>query len=177
VARLKPVLPSAASSAERRKCEFWCNFPALRPVVVSVALKAARFRVLRPRRMAGLASFNSRQQDVARLRARQRLRVAAHASESLMRTVIEFCMRHPAQRCIGRRDVWQSSRDAGEFVDVTPPHDLKFDFSVRCSCRRCKRVALLTGFSPEQVFGFGGALRHPLRRSEDANCRCQRLTR
>ena len=38
-------------------------------------------------------------------------------------------------------------------------------------------MALLTGFSPEQVFGLGGALRHPLRGREDANRRRQRLTR
>src|SRR5216684_70276 len=38
-------------------------------------------------------------------------------------------------------------------------------------------MALLAGFSPEQVFGLGGALLHPLRGSEGANRRGQRLTR
>jgi len=94
-----------------------------------------------------------------------------------MRPVIEFRVRHPAQRCIGRRDVWQFSGDAGEFVGVTPLVDRQFDFSVRCSSRRCERVALLAGFSPEQVFGLGSAFRHPLRGREDANRRRQRLTR
>src|SRR5882762_11952191 len=38
-------------------------------------------------------------------------------------------------------------------------------------------MALLAGFSPEQIFCFGRALSHPLRRSENANRRRQRLTR
>ena len=38
-------------------------------------------------------------------------------------------------------------------------------------------MALVASFSPKQIFGLGGAFGHPLRRSEDANVRRQRLTR
>ena len=96
----------AAAGSKRRQREFRCDFLALRPIVVGVALKAARFRMLWPRSVAFLAGLNSRQQYIARFRARQRLRVATHASEPLMRPMIEFRMRHPPQGCIRRRDGW-----------------------------------------------------------------------
>src|ERR1700694_1080874 len=71
----------------------------------------------------------------------------------------------------------QFRRDAGEFAGVPLLRDRQFDFSVRGSCKRRERVALLAGFSPEQVFGLGSALRYPLRRSEGANRRRQRPAR
>ena len=85
----------AAAGSKRRQREFRCDFLALRPIVVGVALKAARFRMLWPRSVAFLASFNSRQQHIAGFGARQRLRVTAHASKTRVRAVIEFRMRHP----------------------------------------------------------------------------------
>src|SRR5712664_79528 len=102
--------------------------------------------------------------------------MAAHASESLMRPMIELRMRHPPKCCLCARDARQFNRDAGEFIGVTPPGGRQFDFSVQSFCKRRERVALLAGLSPKQVFGLGGALRHPLRRSEDANRWRQRLT-
>src|SRR5260370_22013904 len=78
---------------------------------------------------------------------------------------------------MGRCNVRQFSRDVGEFAGVTLLRDRQFDFSVRGFCKRRERVALLAGFSPEQVFGLDNALRHPLRGSEDANRRRQRPAR
>src|SRR5260370_23663908 len=132
--------------------------------------------MLRPRSMASLAARNPRQQDVTRLRARERFRMAVHTSESLMRPMIELRMRHPPKCCLCARDARQFNRDAGEFIGVTPPRGRQFDLSVESSCKRRERVALLAGVSPKQVVGLGGALRHPLRRSEDANGWRQRLT-
>ena len=96
----------AAAGSKRRQREFRCDFLALGPIVVGVTLKAARFRMLLSRSVAFLASFNSRQQKVARFRARQRLRVATHASKSFMLAVIELCMWHPLQRDARWRDGW-----------------------------------------------------------------------
>src|SRR5258708_39030183 len=131
--------------------------------------------MLRPRSMASLAGRNPRQQDVTRLRARERFRMAVHTSESLMRPMIELRMRHPPKCCLCARDARQFNRDAGEFIGVTPPRGRPYDLSVQGFCKRRERVALLAGFSPKQVFSLGGALRHPLRRSEAANRLRQRL--
>ncbi len=54
--------------------------------------------------MTRLASRDARNQDVARFRARQRLRVAAHTSEAAMRLVIEFGMREPLLKDSGSSD-------------------------------------------------------------------------
>jgi len=54
-----------------------------------------------------LASLNSRQRRCRSPPCSQHLRVAAHASESLVCPVIELRMRHPLQCCIGWRNVWQ----------------------------------------------------------------------
>src|SRR5260370_8153187 len=81
IAKHKWVL--AAACLQRRQCKFRRDFFALRPIVVGVALEAARFRVVGPRRMARPASSNSRQQEIARLRTRQRLPLPAPPPASL----------------------------------------------------------------------------------------------
>ena len=86
---------SAGAGLELWERELWCDFFALVPVVVDVALEAARLRVIRSGRMASLASGNPGQQDVGRLRARERFLVAAHTRKAGVRAVIEYRMRHP----------------------------------------------------------------------------------
>src|SRR2546427_738281 len=83
---------SAARRAKRRESKFWRYFLAFRPVVVGVAFGATRLGAVKTWCVAGLANRNSRQQNVFRLRAGQRVRVAAHASEATMGVVIESCV-------------------------------------------------------------------------------------
>src|SRR5260370_28971217 len=135
----------AAPSPESRQRKFRRDFLTLRPIVVGVALRAARLSMLRPRSMASLAGRNPRQQDVTRLRARERFRMAVHTSESLMRPMIELRMRHPPKCCLCARDARQFNRDAGEFIGVTPPRGRQFDLSGQSSCEKRERVALLAG--------------------------------
>src|SRR5437899_13011482 len=93
---------SVAAASERGKSEFLRDFLGLRPVVIRVTLEAARLGVIRPGRMASLASFHPWNQDVACFRTGQRFLMATHARESAMRVVIELRMRHPPQ-CHARR--------------------------------------------------------------------------
>src|ERR1700704_5684381 len=67
---------SAARRAKRRESKFWRYFLAFRPVVVGVAFGATRLGAVKTWCVAGLADRNSRQQNVFRLRAGKRARVA-----------------------------------------------------------------------------------------------------
>src|SRR5258708_28462985 len=103
--------------------------------------------------------------------------MTAHASEPFMLAVIELRVRHPLQRCVCWRDIGQFSRATVEFVDGTLLRGRLFNFSARRRLESRECVAVLTGFSAEQIFGLGGVFRYPLRGSEDANRGRQRLTR
>src|SRR5260370_5688474 len=102
--------------------------------------------------------------------------MTAHASEPFMLAVIDIRGRHIWQRCVCWRDIGQCSRATVEFVDGTLLRVRLFNVSARSLCESRECVALLTGFSPEQMFGLGGVFRYPLRGSEDANRGRQRLT-
>ena len=189
----KPVLLSASASAKRRHCEFWRDFLAFRPIVVGVALEAARFCVLRPRRVTRLASRNPRQQNVGRLRTRQCLRVATHASESLMRTVIELRMRHPPQSNVSRRHGGHfrlTDDKVGGLIHrgfcLARGCDVGCAVWVRrrpaCDARVPQRgkahlVTLCAGLAPEQLFGDGGLFCYPLRGCDSARSRWPRPAR
>ena len=72
--------------------------------MIRVAFEAARLRTVRSRRMARLASTNSRQKYVARLGTAQRLLVAARACKSPVRVMVEFRVWHPLHGRAGRFD-------------------------------------------------------------------------
>ena len=143
---------SLATCAQRGQREFWRDFLALRPIVVSVALRAARVGVTWTRRVAGLARGNSWQQDVAGFRARQSLRVTAYAAESSMRVVVELSMRHPLRSYIGGCHLRQ-----------------------RAALWSRQSVTLLASLAPEKLFRVGRAFGYPLKRCEYANLRRQWL--
>ncbi len=73
-----------------------------------MTFEAARFGMVRAGCMAGLAGFNSGQQQVTRIGATQRVFVAAHAGKAAVGLVVEFCVRHPAGGHAGFGNVWQN---------------------------------------------------------------------
>jgi hypothetical protein len=85
----------ASSKCRQDKCRL--HFFPFRPIVIGVALKAPRLRVLRSRRVTSLASRNPRQKHVAGLRAVQRFLVTAHARKTPVRVMIKSRVRHPLQ--------------------------------------------------------------------------------
>src|SRR5262249_21340224 len=87
-----------AGSLQARQCELRGHFFALRPVVIGVALKATRFRVFWPRRVAFPAGGDAGNQKFAIVAAGQGLGMAAVATEAAMGIVIKLCMRHPLGR-------------------------------------------------------------------------------
>src|SRR5271170_6436192 len=81
---------STAAMLQRWQIKRWRNLFALGPVVIGVAFKAARFRVVRSGRVTRLARRDSRHHYIRGERASQRLRVAAYAGKSRVRLMIEF---------------------------------------------------------------------------------------
>jgi len=84
-----------AARAQRRQREFWRDFLPFRPVVVGVALGAARVGVTGAGSVTGFASRNTGQQDVAGFCTRQSLSMTVNARESTVSVVIELRVRHP----------------------------------------------------------------------------------
>ena len=171
-----------SASAQRWQCKLWCDFLPLRPIMISVAREAPRLRMLRPRRMALLASRNPGDQHIARFRARQRLGMAAHASEARVGAVIKFRMRHPAQCRQRRGDLWwlraRRCKDGCNTLRSRSPFHCASGPSsdVRGRQRSTHNgVALRTSFVPEKFLSHDHLLPHPFRRCNRARPRRQRL--
>jgi len=119
--------------------------------VIGVALEAARFCVLRPGRMAGLANLDSRQQHVARFRAFEHLLVTTDTGEATVRVVVKFGVRHLAKRGEGGLDFWQRLK-----ITRIPIGE---------------RMTLSAGLAPEQFLSGGRAFRDPLPWGENSKFR------
>ena len=81
------------------------HFFAFGPIVISVAFKATRFRVVRAGSVAGFAVRERRNEDVAGFLAGERARMAANAGETAVGIVIETRVGHPAFGEAGFRHV------------------------------------------------------------------------
>jgi hypothetical protein len=73
-----------------------------------MTFEATGFGMVWAGRMAGLAGFNSGQEQVTGLGAAQRFFVATHAGKASVSFVVEFCVRHPAASDARFSDVWQN---------------------------------------------------------------------
>lgn len=87
------------------KDEAGSDFLALRPVVVGVAFRAARFGVAGAGGVAGLAGGEAGNENVGRLRAANGFLMAPGAGKAAMGVVIEFGVREPAINGAGRGDL------------------------------------------------------------------------
>ena len=137
-----------STRTQRGQRELGRDFPALRPVVVGMAPRAARIGVSGPGRVTRLTGRNSWKQDVARFRACKSLGVAAHARESAMRIMVELGVRHPLRSYIGGSHLGQ-----------------------RAALWSRESMALLAGLAPKKFLRIGGSFRHPLSWSEYAYLR------
>src|ERR1700682_728933 len=161
-----PSLPPAGSQRWQRK--FRRDFLTLHPVVVGVAFKTPRLRVLSPSPVARFASCDAWQKHVVRLRTRQSRLVTAHAGKSAMRVVIENCVRHPLRNHFRRRHL----RQRGIALSSKSIH-----LGQRCTTCMVEPVTLAASFAPQQFFGFRGPFAYPLPRRQEAHFRQDWLSR
>lgn len=123
----------------------YAQFLFVAPIVVFVTFKTPRFNALRSRMVALPAGANSGQKNIGCFLTRARFGMAGFAGHEAMLFVIEDCMLEPAHGNIGfHHHRWLSGRTCGE------------------------RMALLTGFRPEELLGLRNPRVHPLLRRVDA---------
>lgn len=169
------------SGAEGGEGELWHYFFAFGPVVVGVALEAARLGVLGAGSMALLAGGNAGEQDVEGFLACESFFMAAHTGETAVSVVIEFRMGHPTRRRIGGGDLredaesqkgWRSSGTCGLTLwrragVAAESHVAEGEVGYRVAER---------AFLPEDFFGDSTMLGDPLRGRQDLNARRKRPT-
>src|SRR6266699_2825820 len=163
--------PLAFICNEGRQREFRRDFLAFRPIVIGLALEAARFCVLRPGRMAGLTSLDSRQQHVARFRAFERLLVTTDAGEATVRVVVKFGVRHPAKRGERGLDFWQRLVVKAMAVWGVQPGWQARRLIKTTRIPIGERMTLSAGLAPEQFLSVGRVFRDPLRWGENSKFR------
>ena len=97
----------ATAGFQRREIKRWGDFFPLGPIVIGVAFEAARLSMLRSGSVAGLAGFDTGQEHIAGSDAARCFFVATGTGETSVRFMVEFCVRHPANKDIGGGDLRQ----------------------------------------------------------------------